>query len=133
MRKILAGLVLSGALLAVAVPVVNAHECYIVNRSDAGARGAGHSANWGKPPSRTPSASSTASVGGPALAARAVPRGGRMSRRPGPRGARLGPSGGPDDRRGLVDKNLAHGKGLDHPADVYGGQIVGIYFGVAGL
>ena len=44
MRRLLAGLLLSGMLMTVAVPVVAAHECYIVNRSQQGTKGADHSA-----------------------------------------------------------------------------------------
>ena len=50
MRKLLAGLVLSGTILAVAVPTVAAHECFIVNRSDQGTIGADHSGRWDKLP-----------------------------------------------------------------------------------
>ena len=132
MRKLLAGLVLSGTILAVAVPTVAAHECYIVNRSQQGTVGADHSANWGKLTLADVFGFIHEVVGGPALSpaqideavgiavSQGLPRDGWL--------VRMDKTIG----EGSGNKNLANGKGLDHLADVYGGQIVGIYFQVLG-
>ena len=46
MRRLFAGLVLSATLLAVAAPIVAAHECVISTRSAQGNTGADHSGRW---------------------------------------------------------------------------------------
>jgi len=129
MRKLLAGLVLSGTLLAVAVPTVAAHECYIVNRSDQGAIGADHSGRWEMLPLGAIFGFIHEVVGGVPLtpaqiewaigeaANQGLPADGWLVR---------------SDRTIGAGSRLADGKGLDHLADVYGEQIVGIYFQALG-
>jgi hypothetical protein len=125
MRKLLAGLVLSGTLLAALVPTVAAHECFIVNRSEQGAVGADHSGRWDMLPLGAIFGFIHGVVGGPALspaqiewavgeaANQGLPAEGWLVR---------------SDRTIGSGPRLADGKGLDHLADVYGEQIVGIYF-----
>ena len=48
MRRLFAGFVLSATILAVAVPVVSAHECVISSRSAQGNTGADHSDRWAR-------------------------------------------------------------------------------------
>lgn len=130
MRKILAGLVLSATLLAVAVPAVAAHECFIVNRSDMGTKGADHSGRWDMLSLADIFGFIHGVVGGPALDASQIEDAVDMAVDQGlPRDGWLVRS----DRTIGSGPNLADGKGLDHLADVYGGQIVGIYIQVAGL
>ena len=132
MRKLLAGLVLSGSILAVAVPTVAAHECYIVNRSEQGTKGADHSANWGMLSLADIFGFINGVVGGPALTSKQIDQAVDIAVAQGlPRDGwlvRMDKTIG----EGSANKNLANGKGLDHLADVYGGQIVGIYFQVLG-
>jgi hypothetical protein len=45
-RKSLATLALTGAVVAATAGTASAHECYVADRSDAGNAGASHSANW---------------------------------------------------------------------------------------
>ena len=129
MRKLLAGLVLSGTMLAVAVPTVAAHECYIVNRSDQGTVGADHSGRWDMLPLGAIFGFIHEVVGGVPLtpaqiewavdeaANQGLPAEGWLVR---------------SDRTIGAGNRLADGKGLDHLADVYGEQIVGIYFQALG-
>jgi len=129
MRKLLAGLVLSGTLLAVAVPTVAAHECYIVNRSDQGTVGADRSGRWDMLPlgaifgfihevvSGEPLTPSQIEWAVGEAANQGLPADGWLVR---------------SDRTIGGGPRMADGKGLDHLADVYGEQIVGIYFQALG-
>lgn len=129
MRKLLAGLVLSGTLLAVAVPTVAAHECFVVNRSEQGTIGADHSGRWDKLPLAAIFGFIHEVVGGPALtpaqiewavgeaADQGLPADGWLVR---------------SDRTIGAGPRVADGKGLDHLSLVYGEQIVGIYFQALG-
>jgi hypothetical protein len=132
MRRIFAGLLLSGALLTVAAPIVAAHECYIVNRSAQGDVGADHSGNWERLTLSDIFGFIHGAVGGPALTpaqiedavaiavSQGLPADGWLTRG--------------DKTIGDPTKNdkLADGKGLDHLSIVYGEQIVGVYFQVLG-
>lgn len=128
MRRMLVGLLLAASLTAVSAPAVLGHECYIANRSAQGDAGALHSSRW---------ASITLAdifgfihffVGGPALTpsqiswavdtavAQGLPADGWVTRADKTIG------------EGSSNPNLADGMGLDHLADAYGNQLVGIYF-----
>ena len=132
MRRLFAGVLLSGALLTAAAPIVAAHECIISNRSAQGDAGADHSARWDRLTLADIFGFIHGVVGGPALSpdqiedavavavAQGLPADGWITRS--------------DKTIGDPTKNpnLANGKGLDHLSILYGEQIVGIYFGVLG-
>ena len=132
MRRVLAGLVLSGAILTAAAPAALGHECYIVNRSDMGNAGALHSSRWVQLDLATIFGFINEEVGGDPLSASQIdwavdeavseglPRDGWVTRSDKTIG------------EGSKNPNLANGKGLDHLADVYGEQIGGIYFAALG-
>ena len=132
MRRLLIGLVLAGSLSAVAAPAVLGHECFIANRSAQGDAGALHSSRWTRltlanifgfihqfvrQPALTAAqitwAVNTAVAGG-------LPVDGWVVRSDKTIG------------EGSANPNLANGKGLDHLADAYGPQLVGIYFAALG-
>jgi hypothetical protein len=129
MRRTLTGLVLGASLLLAAAPVVSAHECYVVNRSEQGNIGADHSGRWEVLPLAAIFGFIHEVVGGPALtpdqidwavaeaADQGLPADGWLTR---------------SDRTIGGGPRLADGKGLDHLADVFGEQIVGIYFEALG-
>jgi hypothetical protein len=132
MRRILAGLLLSGLLLTVAAPIVAAHECVIANRAAQGDAGADHSGNWERLTLADIFGFIHGVVGGPALTAdqiedaveiavdQGLPVDGWLTR------------GDKTIGDPTKNPNLADGKGLDHLSIVYGEQIVGIYFQVLG-
>ena len=132
MRRLFAGLLLSGALLTAAAPIVAAHECIISNRSAQGDAGADHSGNWERLTLADIFGFIHGVVGGPALSpdqiedavavavAQGLPADGWITR------------GDKTIGDPAKNKNLANGKGLDHLSILYGEQIVGIYFGVLG-
>ena len=132
MRRLFASLVLSATLLAVAVPIVAAHECVISSRSAQGNTGADHSDRWapltladvfgfihtvvnGDPltPDQIDEAVEIAVDQG-------LPADGWL--------VRIDKTIG----EGSKNSNLANGKGLDHLEGLVGEQIVGIYFQVVG-
>jgi hypothetical protein len=125
MRRLVASLVLGASVLAVAAPVVSAHECYVVNRSAKGEAGADHSARWDRLPlgaifgfihevvagdPLTPTQIEWAVAEG---VSQGLPADGWLTR---------------TDRTISNGQRTADGKGVDHLAEVYGEQIVGIYF-----
>lgn len=132
MRRRLASLALAGALLTVAAPTALGHECYIVNRSAAGNAGALNSSQWMRITLADIFGFINQFVGGPALSPSQVTW--AVS-------AALG-AGIPGDGwvvrsdktigEGSANPNLANGKGLEHLADTYGPQLVGIYFAALG-
>ena len=108
------------------------HECIIANRSAQGDAGALHSSNWTRLTLATIFGFINQFVGGPALtsgqitwavneaAAEGLPVDGWVVR---------------SDKvigEGSSNPNLANRKGLDHLADAYGNQLVGIYFAALG-
>ena len=132
MRRLILSLVLAGSLAGVAAPAVLAHECFIVNRSDQGNAAVLHSGRWQQLTLADIFGFINTVVGGPALTpdqiawavdtavGQGLPRDGWVVR---------------SDKtiaEGSKNPNLANGKGVDHLADVYGGQIVGIYFQALG-
>lgn len=132
MRRFLISLALAGSMLGIAAPVALGHECYIVNRSDQGNAAVLHSGRWMQLTLADIFGFINTAVGGPALSpsqitwavdtavAQGLPRDGWVVRSDKTIG------------EGSKNPNLADGKGLDHLADVYGGQIVGIYFQALG-
>jgi hypothetical protein len=132
MRRILSGLVLAGSLSAVAAPAVLAHECYIANRSAQGDAGAVHSGSWTRLSLGAIFGFVNEFVGGPGLTstqitwavneavAEGLPADGWVIRSDKTIG------------EGSSNPNLADGKGLDHLADTFGNQLVGIYFAALG-
>ncbi len=132
MRRILIGLVLAGSLSAVAAPAVLGHECFIASRSAQGDAGALHSSRWTRETLADIFGFVNQFVGGPALTpaqitwavttavAQGLPADGWVVRSDKTIG------------EGSSNPNLANGKGLDHLADAFGNQIVGIYFAALG-
>ena len=132
MRRLFLSLALAGSMTAVAAPAVFAHECFIVSRSDQGDAGALHSGAWARITLTDIFGFINTVVGGPALTpdqitwavgeavAEGLPADGWVVRSDKTIG------------EGSKNPNLANGKGLDHLADVYGAQIVGIYFQALG-
>lgn len=132
MRRIIVGLILAGSLLGTAAPAVLGHECFIANRSAQGDAGALHSKNWTPLTLATIFGFINQFVGGTALtsdqiawavdeaAAEGLPVGGWVVRSDMVIG------------EGSSNPNLANGRGLDHLADAYGGQLIGIYFAALG-
>jgi len=132
MRRILIGLVLAGSLSAAAAPAVLGHECFIANRSAQGDAGALHSGSWTRLPLGAIFGFINQFVGGPALTssqitwavneavAEGLPADGWVVRSDKTIG------------EGSSNPNLANGKGLDHLADAFGNQLIGIYFAALG-
>ncbi len=132
MRRLVVGLILAGSMTAVAAPAALGHECFIASRSAQGDAGALHSARWERLTLAEIFGFVNTFVGGPALTPNQVtwavdtavgqglPRDGWVVR---------------SDKvvgEGSKNPNLADGKGLDHLADAFGAQIVGIYFQALG-
>jgi len=132
MRRLLVSLALVGTLLTAAAPTVLGHECYIANRSAAGDAGALHSGAWTRITLADVFSFVNQFVGGPALSPSQITWA---------VGAAVA-SGTPADGwvvradktigEGSANPNLANGKGVDHLADTYGAQLVGIYFAALG-
>jgi len=132
MRRILLSLVLAGSLFAVAAPAALGHECYVANRSVQGDAGALHSGRWVPFSLSVIFSIINGFVGGPALTpdqitwavneavAQGLPADGWVVRSDKTIG------------EGSSNPNLANGKGLDHLADTFGGQLIGIYFQALG-
>jgi hypothetical protein len=128
MRRALVSLAIAGTFMIAAAPAVLGHECYIANRSDAGNAGALNSSQWERITLADIFGFINGIVGGPALSPSQVawavdaavssglPLDGWVVRSDKTIG------------EGSANPNLADGKGLDHLADTYGPQIVGIYF-----
>jgi len=128
MRRALVGIVLSGSVLFATAPAVLGHECYIANRSAQGDQGALSSGNWTQLSLPAIFSFVNTFVAGPPLTpsqiawavdeaiAEGLPADGWVTRA--------------DKTIGENSKNpnLANGKGLDHLADTYGPQLIGIYF-----
>ena len=132
MRRIIVGLILAVSLLGTAAPAVLGHECYIANRSAEGDAGALHSARWTPLSLATIFGFINTLVGGPALTP------GQIDWAVGEAVAEGLPAGGWVVRSDIVigenssNPNLANGNGLDHLADTFGNQLVGIYFAALG-
>jgi len=132
MRRMIVGLVLAGSLLGATAPAVFGHECYIANRSAQGDAGALNSGNWGQLTLGTIFGFINQFVGGPALTpgqitwavaeatAEGLPADGWVVRTDKVIG------------EGSSNPNLTDGKGLDHLADVFGPQLIGISFAALG-
>jgi hypothetical protein len=132
MRRLLAGLALSGAMLTVAAPIALGHECVISNRSDQGNAAAQSSAKWVQLGLADVFGFIHEVVGGPALTpdqiewavgeavSQGLPEAGWTTR------SDLTIGGG------SANPNLTDGRGLDHLSLVHGEQIVGIYFQALG-
>lgn len=128
MRRAVIGLLLSGSVLFATTPVALGHECYIANRSAQGDAGALHSGRWTALSLQSLFGFINWFVGGPALnsgqvawavneaIAEGIPAEGWV--------VRSDKTIGEDS----TNPNLANGKGLDHLADTFGPQLVGIYF-----
>jgi hypothetical protein len=132
MRRMIVGLILAGSLLGTAAPAVLGHECYIANRSAQGDAGALNSSRWTRLTLATIFGFINEFVGGPAL------NPGQIAWAVGEAAAEGLPVDGWVVRSDIVigenssNPNLADGKGLDHLADAYGGQLIGIYFAALG-
>lgn len=125
LKRLLAASLLSGALAVVSVAAVSAHECVISSRSAQGDAGATHSKVWGVLTLADVLGFINEEVGGAALTdaqiAWAVAHRGDI------------PESWVTDFRktigeGSANPNLADGRGLDHLADLYGEQVVELYF-----
>ena len=128
MRRFLIGLVLAGSLLTAAAPAVLGHECFIANRSEQGNTGALHSSRWVRISLGEIFGFINQFVGGTPLTA------GQISWAVDEAVSQGLPANGwvvRSDKtigEGSKNPNLANGKGLDHLADAFGPQIIGIYF-----
>ena len=132
MRRLFASLVLSATLLAVAVPIVAAHECVISSRSAHGDTGADHSDRWARLALSDVFGFIHTVVDGDPLTPdqideaveiavdQGLPADGWL--------VRIDKTIG----EGSKNSNLTNGKGLDHLEGLVGEQIVGIYFQVVG-
>lgn len=131
-RRFMVSLALGATLLTAGAPAVLGHECYIANRSAAGDAGALHSGVWARITLADIFGFINELVGGPPLSqsqitwavdaavAAGLPSDGWVVR---------------SDKvigEGSANPNLANGKGLDHLADSFGPQLVGIYFAALG-
>jgi hypothetical protein len=132
-RRVLTAVVLAGAVAAISVSSVFAHECTIVSRSDTGdAMAAAHSPKWGVLTLDDVFTSILpGELGAPPLSAAQQQWAVQQAEA----------AGIPYSFVTRTDKtigensnnpNLADGKGLDHLADVYGAQLAGIYFAALG-
>ncbi len=127
-RRTIAAGVLAITVLGGTASVALGHECFIASRSAQGDAGALHSHVWQRDTLADIFGFINGIVGRPALSpaqiewavAKAVSEGlpvdGWVVR------------GDKTIGEGSSNPNLANGKGVDHLADVYGNQIVGIYF-----
>jgi len=131
-RRTIAASVLALAVLGGTAGVALGHECFIASRSAQGDAGATHSAQWERLTLADIFGFINSIVGGPALSstqiewavAEAVNEGLPVDGWVVRSDKTIG--------EGSSNPNLANGKGLDHLADVYGPQIVGIYFQALG-
>ena len=127
-RRTATALAMAVTLMAGTATAVLGHECFIASRSAQGDIGATHSARWVNLTLADIFGFINTIVGGPALSA------GQINWAVGEAVSQGLPAGGwvvRSDKtigEGSQNPNLANGKGLDHLADVYGPQIVGIYF-----
>jgi hypothetical protein len=131
-RKALATLALTGAVVAATAGTASAHECYVANRSEAGNAGASHSANWYTLQLGDLFADAHNFLGGDALTADQLQVALDMAAEQGlpssftlfekftlPRSiAQLD----------TVSSKSADGKGIDHFFVKYGDQLVGIFY-----
>src|SRR5215207_1856272 len=132
MRRFVVSLALAGSLLGIAAPTVLGHECFIATRSAQGDVGADHSERWGRLTladifgfihevvGGAPLTPAQASWAVSTAVAQGLPADGWL--------VRMDKTVG----EGSNNPNLTDGKGLDHLADAYGAQIVGIYFQALG-
>ncbi|HEY8199595.1 MAG TPA: hypothetical protein VIF44_07455 [Candidatus Limnocylindrales bacterium] len=127
-RRGLAASLLAVTMLAGTAGIALGHECVISSRSAQGDAGALHSGRWVRLGLADVFGFINGVVGGPALTSsqiawavgeainQGLPANGWVTRADKTIG------------EGSKNPNLANGKGLDHLADLVGGQIVGIYF-----
>jgi len=130
-RTIVAG-ILAITVLGGTASVALGHECFIASRSAQGDAGALHSKVWQRDTLADIFGFINGIVGGPALSSaqidwavatavgQGLPVDGWVVRADKTIG------------EGSSNPNLANGRGVDHLADVYGNQIVGIYFAALG-
>jgi hypothetical protein len=124
--------VLALTMLAGSATAALGHECFIASRSAQGDAGATHAGVWTRLTLADIFGFINTIVGGPALSpsqidwavaegvSEGLPANGWVVRSDKTIG------------EGSQNPNLANGKGLDHLADVYGAQVVGIYFQALG-
>jgi hypothetical protein len=132
MRRMVVALALATTMLGIGAPIVLGHECYIANRSAQGDAGALQSGQWVRITLADIFGFINQFVGGPALTpgqitwavneaiSEGLPAGGWVVRSDKTIG------------ENSSNPNLANGKGLDHLADTFGPQLVGIYFQALG-
>lgn len=131
-RRTIAAGVLAITVLGGSATVALGHECFIASRSAQGDAGAVHSGVWERLTLADVFGFINGIVNGPPLSAsqidwavaegvsQGLPENGWVVRSDKTIG------------EGSKNPNLANGKGLDHLADVYGQQIVGLYFQALG-
>jgi hypothetical protein len=131
-RRTIAASVLAVVVLGGTASVALGHECYIANRSAQGDAGALHSGVWVRITMADIFGFINEIVAGPPLSQSQIdwavteavneglPVDGWVVRSD----KTIGENSN--------NPNLANGKGLDHLADTYGGQLIGIYFAALG-
>lgn len=127
MRRALLSLAIAGTFTIAAAPAVLGHECYIANRSEAGNTGALNSNQWERITLADIFGFINGIVGGPALSPSQVAWAVDTAVGAGLPADGWVVMGTKTIGEGSANPNLANGKGLDHLADTYGPQIVGIY------
>lgn len=131
-RQTVAAVVLAVAVLGGSAGSALGHECYIANRSAQGDAGALHSGVWTRITLADIFGFINQFVGGPSLSSSQIQWAVSEAINEGL------PASGWVVRADKVigensqNPNLANGKGLDHLADTFGGQLIGIYFQALG-
>ena len=127
-RRTIAAGVLAMTVLGGTATVALGHECFIANRSVQGDAGATNSKVWQRITLADIFGFINGIVGGPALSPAQVDWAVTEAVSEGLPAVGWVVSGLKTIGEGSSNPNLADGKGLDHLADAYGNQIVGIYF-----
>jgi hypothetical protein len=127
-RRTIAAGVLAMTVLGGTATVALGHECFIANRSVQGDAGATHSRFWQRITLADIFGFINGIVGGPPLSPAQVDWAVTEAVSEGLPADGWVVSGLKTIGEGSSNPNLADGKGLDHLADAYGNQIVGIYF-----
>ena len=135
-RKTLVTAALTAGILAGTAGVASAHECFVANRSDKGNAGAAHSANWFTLELSMLFGEAHNFLGGRALTDAEVDEAVATA------AAQGIPTSFTVFEKFTIPRNLGEfdamtqkssdGKGIDHFFHTYGGQLAGIYFGIAG-
>jgi hypothetical protein len=131
-RRTIAASVLAITVLGGSATAALGHECFIANRSVQGDAGAMNSGVWQRITLADIFGFIHGVVGGPALSGAQIDWAVAQAVSQGLPVDGWVVMGTKTIGEGSRNPNLADGKGLDHLADAYGQQIVGIYFAALG-